>query len=702
MAGVIQKIRDRAWVVIVVIAFSMFLFLAQTVLSDYRSFFGPDTTVGKAAGHTIEYNAFSERYQTALNNQQRSGALDDNQRKQLQDQVWESVLNESILGAEYGSVGLEVNGKESYRLFVGPNPSPYIAQIPAFQDPGTRQFDPERVKYFLEQSKSNEQLRAQLRELESQIIQSRQQEQYFKMVQGAVFVSKEEARRKAQEDAQRVSFEYLAINFGAVADSLATPSDADFLAYYEENKNRFKQEKEETILKYVLFRKDPSPKDTATALDALNKLKAEFAQTNEDSLFAIKESDISEPAAFKSVEELTAEEKEFIAKNKVGSLNGPRLDGNAYKLTKFSAQKRDEVPAAKIRHILIRPTGNNIGDTLRAQQKADSVLKQLKGDNFRQVCMAASDDERTRFNGGDLGWYYRKGQFGKGFDESLKGAVKGKKYAVRSQAGYHVVEVLVANPNVVRLATITKEITPSTATVNELERKAAKLSGAIDNASQFDTVAAKMGYDVRTSLPLTAGNTNIPGLTGASELVRWAMTTDAGKLSGVKTTDNAFFVGYISQRNPKGYQSLEQVKDQIRTQVTNRKKSKYILDKLKTADASSLETLKNAYGQGCYISRAEGITANSPSIPGLGNDPLLLGKVLTMKKDQISKPIVGNGGVYVVKVSNVEAGTAPDDKALADQQKNLESQRRGSMAGKVYNGVRNHAQIEDYRYKFGF
>ncbi len=702
MAGVIQKIRDRAWVVLAVIVFSMVIFLAQTALSDLRNLWDGNTmVVGEVGGEKIEYPVFADKVQAAIKNQQAQqagGVMDEAMRNNLIESLWQQEINKRVLDAEYAKLGMEVPSTDVYRLFVGPNPSPYVQQIPQFQNPATRSFDPERAKLLLKQNKDN----PAVKQLEDQVVESRLQEQYFKLVQTGNTVSKEEARRKLLEDGRKLTFEYLAINYGAVPDSAAAPTDADYLNYYEAHKQQYKQEREETIIKYVVLRKDPSAKDTARAVEALNKLKEEFATTKQDSAFAVsntEEADAANLMALRNYEELDAAAKDLATKSKPGALQGPVLEGNYYKLTKLAEVKTVAAPFVKIRHILIPYGGNTLQDSARAMIQADSILRAIKGDNFRTLVMQHTADDRTRFSGGELGWL-RRGMFGPQFDKTLARAVKGTKTVALSPYGAHLVEVTEISTKGVRIASIAKELYAGKQTEAELQRRAMKFANDVTRAEEFDTLAAKQGFDVRTSLPLSSTNMNIPGLQGAGELVRWAMTTKASGLSGVKVLDNAFVVAYVFRKTEKGYQSLDAVRDQIRTQVSNKKKADFVLGKLKTVTGNTLEAYRQAYGSGAYVATAQAIPATSATVPGVGTDPILMGKALRLKKDEMSKPFAGTTGVYVVRMTNVEEGAAPTEDAVKSTREQMASQRGNQIAGRVYNGLKDAAKIEDNRYKF--
>ena len=95
------------------------------------------------------------------------------------------------------------------------------------------------------------------------------------------------------------------------------------------------------------------------------------------------------------------------------------------------------------RHILIKTTGVPKDQTSKLRQKADDLLKQLKGGaNFAELAKKNSDDPGSAQKGGDLGWIV-KGQTVPDFEKaafSLKpNELSG---VITTEYGFHVIQVL--------------------------------------------------------------------------------------------------------------------------------------------------------------------------------------------------------------------------------------------------------------------
>jgi hypothetical protein len=157
----------------------------------------------------------------------------------------------------------------------------------------------------------------------------------------------------------------------------------------------------------------------------------------------------------------------------------------------------------------------------------------------------------------------------------------------------------------------------------------------------------------------------------------------------------------VTEDVEEGYKPLEVVREQMRPFVYGQKKAEYIKGKLEGVQAESLEAYKEAFGAGAYISQGTGAKFSSFSVPGIGQDPKLLGKLVSLKKGEISAPIEGNSGVYVVEITNVNQAAEPDSAALAQYRQQQIQQRRNQLINRFRTAMLEAAEIKDYRYNFG-
>jgi peptidyl-prolyl cis-trans isomerase SurA len=98
------------------------------------------------------------------------------------------------------------------------------------------------------------------------------------------------------------------------------------------------------------------------------------------------------------------------------------------------------IEETRARHVLISLTPNR--DENQARARAEEVRQRLmQGEDFASVAREYSDDSGTALNGGELGWV-RPGQTVPAFEEAMRELdVNQVSQPVRSQFGYHVIEV---------------------------------------------------------------------------------------------------------------------------------------------------------------------------------------------------------------------------------------------------------------------
>ncbi|MBV9961808.1 MAG: SurA N-terminal domain-containing protein, partial [Parafilimonas sp.] len=95
--SVIQRIRDRAaWIVTGAIGVSLLAFILQDYFFNKgRSLMGNGTTIGKIDGKSIDRDAFEHK--VSFYEQMNNGQV---QRSQLIPQVWEYLVNQTIVNDE--------------------------------------------------------------------------------------------------------------------------------------------------------------------------------------------------------------------------------------------------------------------------------------------------------------------------------------------------------------------------------------------------------------------------------------------------------------------------------------------------------------------------------------------------------------------------------------------------------------------------
>ncbi|MEN3040246.1 MAG: peptidylprolyl isomerase [Bacteroidia bacterium] len=693
MAGVIQKIRDKAGLAVLLIGISLLIFILTDLLQSnafiQEAIWGKSDVVARIGKTEIRYAEYNELYERAKRNQGEPN--DPFTEEQIREAVWQQLLSDRLYQQEAEMAGLSVSNAEVYEMFVSDNPHPLVMQV--FSQ-GGQTYDKERVKQVLSQAESNPEIARQVREFEDYLVQTRLREKYEALIKAAAYVPTPLASYQNTLDNTSLSFSFLAISYSAVADSLVPITEGDIKRYYNEHRSEFAIREPERILRYIVIFKEPSKADSEATFQQLLALREPFEKTSEDSVFAAGNSDFSVDYSFKRWPDLPSELRDSVRFS--GQVIGPYMTDRGYAIAKVDTIIQDTLPVYRLRHIMI----SKGLDSVAARKRADSLYRALKPEKFAEAANQFSDDWQSKFASGELGWYTATGRFGKSFYEGLAKAPIGRLYGIiTSEQGYHIVEVQEKEDRQVRLAVIVKEILPSSQTLTQLRQRAQQI--AREAQTNLDDAAQRAGLSPRVSPTLRPSAPTIPAIAGAREIIRWAFDHEAGDISGVLEASNAFVIAQILSAAEPPYRSWESVREQIEPKARNQLKAQYIRQRIQN-QLSSLEQARQAYGAGAYISKAENALYGGVAVPGIGMEPKVLGVAAALQPNQLSPIIEGTNGIYVLQLiekKSPEAATAEAARSYAIGQTNTQA---NLFSGRFIEAQKERLSIEDRRYRFGF
>lgn len=266
---------------------------------------------------------------------------------------------------------------------------------------------------------------------------------------------------------------------------------------------------------------------------------------------------------------------------------------------------------------------------------------------------------------------------------------------VETQFGYHIIKVD-DKQDVVQVATLAREIEPSETTINTLFTDATKYEMAVMDAEpeNFGDIAKESSYTVRPVNKIKEMEENLPGLGSQRSIVQWAFNEDTS-VGDIKrfNVNNGYAVVQLTKKYKKGLMAPEDASATALPAIRKELKAKQIIaaNKGKAMDAIASD---NNVSQ----STASAVTLSSPTLPGAGREPLVVGTAFAMDKDQTSDLIKGNTGVYMIKVTNKTE--APDVENYSTYAQNLQTSAAARVNGAVYNALKDKAEIEDKRATF--
>ncbi len=243
------------------------------------------------------------------------------------------------------------------------------------------------------------------------------------------------------------------------------------------------------------------------------------------------------------------------------------------------------------------------------------------------------------------------------------------------------------------MATIAQKIAPSEQTNNKIYEQATKFE--MEAASKdFATLAKQMKLTVAPSAKLKPMDESFGTVQNQRQIVKWAFAddTNTNDVKRFEIPNVGHVIAKLKKVTPKGVMSAEEARPMVENILKNKKKAEKIKAKLNGSSLASLATANKV-----TVMNAVDLTLGNPALPGAGFEPKVVGTAFASKVGQVSKPIEGNSGVYVVVTKAVTK--APAIKDFKEQVTQLSAQAKGN-AGRIMTALRNEADIEDNRADF--
>ena len=270
---------------------------------------------------------------------------------------------------------------------------------------------------------------------------------------------------------------------------------------------------------------------------------------------------------------------------------------------------------------------------------------------------------------------------------------------VETDFGYHIIKVTEAKTNTAyHVAMIERQIVPSDETLNEYYRKAEAFADDLSGVSEFEARAKEQGLTVLDGKNVESGDRRIGSLGDARAVVQW-LYRDAseGEVSEIFDLDNQHVVAVMTGETKAGYKPLDAVKTEITPAVRNEKVGKLIIEKLQKLNGS-LEEIAKAYGPDANIYTSSDVKLSANALPSAGYDPKAVGVAAGLESGKRSAPIAGENGVIIVESSNKT--TAPELNDYSAYRAQLEQNASNMSSLSIAEGIKEHSDIEDERYKF--
>ena len=714
--AVLNKIRQRSFFLILVIALALFAFILTDLFKNSDALTGgSQQVIASVDGNDIDRIEFMNRVDVVQRNLGPSATT-----TQAMNRVYDEKIREAILENRTEDLGITIE-----QAYLNDLLKQSLAAYPEFTNEAGI-FDEAKMKEFIANLEAIKPQAAPLGNFmmtwndwlnfEQNLIKSAKQQVYLNMVKAGANATIAEAEMEYLLDSETIDVRYVQVPYTSVADSLVEVSKKDIQNYINNHKSEFEVEASRDI-NFVEFVEEPTVQDEEEVKESLQAFLNDRVEYNtvtkqNDSVFGFRNTkNVQEFVNLNSAKKynnnfvfktaLPTPYQDSIYNLNVGEVFGPYKSDGYYNLTKLVDAK--QIPdSAKVRHILIPYAGATRVDPSvtktqqEAKKTADSILGVIKKNRSKFVdLLELSSDKVSNEKEGVIEFSYNDSYAPEFKAFSFENNV-GDIDVVKTSFGFHIIEILEQSEKrkAVKIATVAQEIEPSERTIDEVYTTTSKFESAVQDAV-FQDVAEEMGYEVRTVNNVKVLQESLPGLGNNRTIVRWLFEdgTEVGDYKRFSLPSGGYAVVQLVGINEKGLMKTENVPSTVIDKIRNKKKADLIKQRITGNNLDEIAT-----NQGVTVRTAAAITMKNPTLAGAGLEPRVVGVAFGLEKGQTSGLIEGEKGVYKIEVT--EKTPAPELDNYSAILSRVSTTRKNTAQTKAFEALKEKAEIEDNRSRF--
>ena len=286
----------------------------------------------------------------------------------------------------------------------------------------------------------------------------------------------------------------------------------------------------------------------------------------------------------------------------------------------------------KCRHILLKTDDVNDPDQLAVlEARADSIKLRLEaGDAFADLVNKHSEDPGSKATGGE--YEFQRGRMVKPFEDFCFDNPLGSIGTAQTTYGLHLIEVL-------------DQQWPTPEQMSSGKQTAKNMAINNSTTEELRAAADEEGYAIVESRDIQSSAQAITGLSNAGAIVAWAYGAEPGEVSQQFEVDGNYVIATLIRVKEAGVPPLENVEEEMRAGAIKDKKAEMYMALM---TGSSLDDI--AEKAGAQIKTASGVSLKTPSISGAGggSEPEVVGAAFSLPVNELSGPIQGANGVWVI------------------------------------------------------
>ncbi|MBQ7514358.1 MAG: SurA N-terminal domain-containing protein [Prevotella sp.] len=709
----IGKIRSWGPVLATVIGLALFAFIAEEMFRSCEATSNERRQqVGEVLGKKIsvqEFQALVDEYQDVIKMTQGRDNLSEDELNQVKDQVWQQFVNNTIIEKETSKLGLTVTDEEMQNLLkAGTNPM--LMQTP-FVNQETGRFDVSQLTKFLAdykkmQEQGNSQMIEQYQRLynywqfmEKYIRQQLLNQKYQSLLSQCLLSNPVSAKQAFAAQNEESDILLVSVPYSAIKDTDVEVKDADLKAKYDEMKEMYHQYVETRDIKYVSFQVVASAADRAALMQTMKTAQQQLESGMTPAEAVRKaQSQIAYTGIAATRKAFPSDIAAKLDSMQVGQTCAPFETKYDNTLNVVKLISKTQLPdSVEFRQIQVG------GETVDAARKtADSIYTALKGGaDFEAL---AKKYNQT----GDKQWMtsamYERSQTidadTKAYINTLNTLAAGETKNLEFSQGNIVLQVTARKAMVDKydVAVVKHTIDFSKQTYSDAYNKFSQYVSENKTIEGLEKNAEKFGFRVQERSDIYNSEHTVAGIRSTRDAMKWIFDADVNDVSPLYecgTNDNLLVLA-LTKIHPVGYRQLDEVKEQLKSEVIRDKKFEKAAAKL--AGVKDVEAAKKA---GAVVDSVRQITFSAPVfVQSAGSsEPALSGAVAAVKQGAFAPAVVkGKGAAYLFQVLSKKQreGVKFDAKQQQTQLQQQAMQAAGSYLQEMY----LKANVVDNRYLF--
>jgi parvulin-like peptidyl-prolyl isomerase len=536
--------------------------------------------VGEVDGQAISLRQYQETYRQNLQNyrQQSGGEPDEATAKQIENQTWQTMVEEMLLQQAYRKLGIKTFDEEVVSI-IRNSPPQELRNNENLMTNGA--FDIQKYHAFI----SHPQSMPWLLDYESQIKKQLPLQKLRLQLVAGIRVTDQELKEAFVDKFDRVRASYIAIPLGAFYNPNQEISQDRIAGYYQEHRSEY-QAPERANLEFVAFAQSPTEKDLQAVKDRIEEIYqearapgadfAELAMTySEDPGSAEKGGDLG----FFGRGQMIPEFEKAAFGMAPGKISPPFQTQFGWHIVKVEEKKTEQgQPMVRARHILLRIKASE--ETLADLRIRSDIFNDAVKEKGFEAAAAEQGLEIVKTGFFPRGFYVpRLGSMPElvnfAFDEN-RGSVSpvldnGQSYVVarildRQKKG---IKPLAEVEQLIK-AKILTEMAKA-----EARAMAQNLRSQITNPGDLEKAAKAANAKLETTGEFSRADF-VPNVGNQNEFFAAAFGMAPGTVSGPVATDQAVYIIRVDSHNPINQELFNQEAGKLEQELMQKKQNEAI------------------------------------------------------------------------------------------------------------------------------